>query len=36
MFEQGFDLNESRLDQAATEFSLAYKGRLLVYKRAGA
>jgi predicted nicotinamide N-methyase len=36
MFEQGFDLKESRLDQAATEDAQAYKGRLLVYQRAGA
>jgi predicted nicotinamide N-methyase len=33
MREQGFDLKESRLDQAATAYALAYKGRLLTYIR---
>jgi predicted nicotinamide N-methyase len=35
MREQGFDLKESRLDQAATAHALAYKGRLLTYVRSG-
>lgn len=33
MRELGFDLHETRLDHAAARRSLAYKGRLLVYRR---
>ena len=36
MRDQGVDLTETRLDQPATVHALAYMGRLLVYKRAGA
>lgn len=34
MAEQGFQLREERLDQPATQRTAAYKGRLLVYRRA--
>lgn len=34
MAEQGFSLREERLDQQATAQALAYKGRLLSYRRA--
>ncbi|MEG0922891.1 MAG: SAM-dependent methyltransferase [Comamonas sp.] len=33
MAERGFDVTETRLDRAETEFELGYKGRLLVYAR---
>ncbi len=33
MQAQGFDLNEERLDRSATLDTLAYKGRLLTYRR---
>lgn len=32
---QGFELEESRLDQAASQHSPSYKGRLLTYRRTG-
>jgi hypothetical protein len=35
MSAQGFDLNEERLDRPATLDTVAYKGRLLTYRRAG-
>lgn len=33
MAERGFDVTETRLDRAESEFELGYKGRLLVYTR---
>jgi hypothetical protein len=33
MTDHGFALSEERLDGAATARSVAYKGRLLVYRR---